>query len=166
MSRGAEFIRQVRPLRGLAFALVSLSLPLGVIAAQCPLQGPTRQADSAGRAFSISSDTSCRRGGAVQSSIEQHRFSVGTANGGSAPAAAAVLPDLQSANASRFDVRWRPVIGPVWVQSVPAWMIDNARSYRHRGLPIVHLWESSHYQIALGLSNRGVPGVYFSQKLP
>jgi hypothetical protein len=33
-------------------------------------------------------------------------------------------------------------------------------------LPVLHIWESSNYLVALGLSNHGVPGVYFSQKLP
>jgi hypothetical protein len=80
---------------------------------------------------------------------------------------AAISPEVQSAIESRLDVHWRPTLpGPAWVQNVPPWMIDDAKRYRHRGLPILHLWESSHYLVALGLSNRGVPGVYFSQKLP
>jgi hypothetical protein len=33
-------------------------------------------------------------------------------------------------------------------------------------LPLVHLWESPHYLLALGLSNHKVPGLYFTQKLP
>jgi hypothetical protein len=50
--------------------------------------------------------------------------------------------------------------------NVPDWVTETARNYRHRGLPLVDLWQSSHCMVALGLSNHGVPGVYFSQKLP
>jgi hypothetical protein len=49
---------------------------------------------------------------------------------------------------------------------VPSWVIDDAKNYKRRGLPILHLWESSHYLVALGLSSHGKPGIYFSQKLP
>jgi len=71
--------------------------------------------------------------------------------------------------ASRFDVRWQITSGPApaWVrQNVPQWITDNARNYRRRGLPLLRLWESSHYMVALGLNNHGVPGAYFTQKLP
>jgi hypothetical protein len=68
--------------------------------------------------------------------------------------------------APQMDVHWRSVAGPAWVQSVPQWVTDNARNYHRRGLPVLHLWESSNYLVALGLSNHGVPGLYFSQKLP
>jgi len=73
---------------------------------------------------------------------------------------------MASPIASRFDVRWQTSPGPAWVQNVPDWVTSNARNYRHRGLPLVHLWESPHYLVALGLSNHGVPGLYFSQRLP
>jgi hypothetical protein len=65
-----------------------------------------------------------------------------------------------------LSVQWRNTVGPAWVASVPDWVTDTAKNYRHRGLPLVDLWQSSHYLLALGLSNHGVPGVYFSQKLP
>jgi hypothetical protein len=68
--------------------------------------------------------------------------------------------------AQQFDIQWRNLPGPAWVENVPDGVIATARSYRHRGLPLVDLWQSSHYMVALGLSNHGVPGVYFTQKLP
>jgi hypothetical protein len=74
--------------------------------------------------------------------------------------------EVRTAIESRFNLRWRPTIGPGWVRNVPSWVIDDAKSYKRRGLPMLHIWESSNYLVALGLSNRGVPGVYFSQKLP
>jgi hypothetical protein len=67
---------------------------------------------------------------------------------------------------ARFGVRWQTTLGPAWVQRVPSWLIQDAKTYHRRGLPVLHLWESSNYLLALGLSNHGVPGVYFSQKLP
>ena len=66
----------------------------------------------------------------------------------------------------RFGVRWQVMPGPAWVQRVPTWLIDDAKTYHRRGLPVLRLWQSPHYLVALGLSNHGVPGVYFSQKLP
>ena len=67
---------------------------------------------------------------------------------------------------ARFGVRWQTMPGPAWVQRVPIWLVEDAKTYHRRGLPVLHLWESSNYLVALGLSNHGVPGVYFSQKLP
>lgn len=68
--------------------------------------------------------------------------------------------------AQQFDIQWRNLPGPAWVENVPDGVIATAKSYHHRGLPLVDLWQSSHYMVALGLSNHGVPGVYFTQKLP
>jgi hypothetical protein len=39
-----------------------------------------------------------------------------------------------------------------------------ARNLRRNGLPIVSLWRSGRSLAAIGLSPRGVPGVYFTQK--
>jgi hypothetical protein len=74
--------------------------------------------------------------------------------------------DSDSGIAPRLELHWRKELGPSWVANVPDWVIDNARNYHRRGLPLVHLWDSPHYLVAVGLSNHGVPGVYFSQKLP
>jgi hypothetical protein len=71
--------------------------------------------------------------------------------------------------ASRFNIPWQitPGPAPAWVQqNVPEWITSNAKNYRRRGLPLLRLWESSHYMVALGLNNHGVPGAYFTQKLP
>ncbi len=40
------------------------------------------------------------------------------------------------------------------------------RSFRRTGLPVVHLWGSGRNVLAIGLSPHGVPGIYFTQKLP
>ena len=80
--------------------------------------------------------------------------------------AAMTSSESDSGIAPRLELHWRKELGPSWVANVPDWVIDNAKNYHRRGLPLVHLWDSPHYLVAVGLSNRGVPGVYFSQKLP
>jgi hypothetical protein len=81
-------------------------------------------------------------------------------------ATANTAPERESGLEARFGVRWQTTPGPAWVQHVPSWLVEDAKTYHRRGLPVLHLWESSNYLVALGLSNHGVPGVYFSQKLP
>ena len=90
------------------------------------------------------------------------------ANSAQAESAAATgtSSEHESGLEARFGVRWQTMPGPAWVQRVPAWLVEDAKTYHRRGLPLLHLWESSNYLVALGLSNHGVPGVYFSQKLP
>ena len=63
---------------------------------------------------------------------------------------------IGSQRAAAFDVHWNN--SPEWVR--------NARAFRRRGLPIVHLWESSQALVAIGVNRHGVPGIYFTQKLP
>jgi hypothetical protein len=41
-----------------------------------------------------------------------------------------------------------------------------ARQIRHNGLPIVRLWQSGQNLVAIGLNPHGVPGIYFTQKVP
>ena len=62
----------------------------------------------------------------------------------------------------RSDLHWENA--PDWVNDTPEWL-RGAWQYRHRGLPLVHLWESSHYLLALGINEHGVPGIYFTQSL-
>lgn len=126
----------------------------------------------------------CRQGTSAQA-IAGDRLSMSVANRLSMDAASVVIAhkiraqmerrfetqannevEMGSPDASRFDVHWQNSQGPAWLQDVPDWVTSNARNYRRRGLPLVHLWESPHYLVALGLSNHGVPGVYFTQKLP
>ena len=40
-----------------------------------------------------------------------------------------------------------------------------ARNFRRSGLPVVTLWHAGRGHLALGLSPRGVPGLYFTQKV-
>jgi hypothetical protein len=40
------------------------------------------------------------------------------------------------------------------------------RNFRHNGLPLVHLWGEGRNLLAIGLSPHGVPGIYFTQKVP
>jgi len=76
------------------------------------------------------------------------------------------MAEAASPIAKQLDVHWQNNAVPLVVQSVPEWVTSTAKNYHRKGLPVVHLWESSNSLIALGLSNHGVPGLYFSQKLP
>jgi hypothetical protein len=54
-----------------------------------------------------------------------------------------------------FPVRWqKPEIERV------------VRNFRHQGLSLVHLWGSGRNVLAIGLSPHGVPGIYFTQRVP
>jgi hypothetical protein len=124
---------------------------------------------------------SCRKNNATQP-VESRRasspmvtaFSTANENAGFARAqpdprmesAARIASEMASTIAPRFDMHWRNSVGPEFVRNIPEWVTTDAKNYHRRGLPLVHLWESSNYLVALGLSNHGVPGVYFSQKLP
>jgi hypothetical protein len=57
--------------------------------------------------------------------------------------------------------------GPISIhwQSQPE-VVRVARQLRHNGLPIVRLWQSGPHLLAIGLSPHGVPGIYFTQKVP
>ncbi|HEY2675335.1 MAG TPA: hypothetical protein VGI65_00095 [Steroidobacteraceae bacterium] len=60
-----------------------------------------------------------------------------------------------------FGINWRRQSGIVNPQEI----VSRAHTMRRTGLPIVHLWQSDKNLVALGLSPRGVPGVYFTQRL-
>lgn len=62
-----------------------------------------------------------------------------------------------------FPIQWRLHAALV----SPSELVSGARNFRRTGLPIVHLWQSNNAndRVALGLSPRGVPGVYFTQKI-
>ena len=56
-----------------------------------------------------------------------------------------------------FDVRWREsreLVGPDLVSVI--------RNYRRDGLPVVHLYESGHNMLAIGVNPHGMPGIYFT----
>jgi hypothetical protein len=53
---------------------------------------------------------------------------------------------------------------PTWMRTAPT-LVHAVKQFRREGLPLVHLWQSQQYQLALGLSNHGRPGLYFTQKL-
>ena len=41
-----------------------------------------------------------------------------------------------------------------------------ARNYKYNGVPLVHLSGAGGTMLAIGVSPRGVPGIYFTQKVP
>jgi hypothetical protein len=97
--------------------------------------------------------------------MEVNPRTVSPGRGGST-AAPGASSESESGLEARFGVRWQTLPGPAWVQRVPSWLVEDAKTYHRRGLPVLNLWQSSRYVVALGLSNHGVPGVYISQKLP
>jgi hypothetical protein len=52
-----------------------------------------------------------------------------------------------------------------WVHNPPQ-ILQELRNYRRQGMPILHLVNSAQTVVALGLSNHGKPGLYFTRKLP
>ena len=62
--------------------------------------------------------------------------------------------DVESGQKSAFVVHWsRPEL------------VIIARNFRRSGLPVVTLWHAGRGRLALGLNPRGVPGLYFTQKV-
>ena len=74
-----------------------------------------------------------------------------------------------TANATRqftqtdFDVEFRPKSAFVIHWTKPELVII-ARNFRRSGLPVVTLWHAGRGRLALGLSPRGVPGLYFTTR--
>ena len=51
-----------------------------------------------------------------------------------------------------------------WINNPPEW-VKAARNYRRQGMPIIHLMQSKDTLVALGVSNHGKPGLYFTRKV-
>lgn len=45
-------------------------------------------------------------------------------------------------------------------------LVTMARNFRHNGVPVVRLWQADRNLVAIGVSPRGVPGIYFTQAVP
>jgi hypothetical protein len=58
----------------------------------------------------------------------------------------------QAGTRAAFAMRWQR--GPEFIRV--------ARGFPRRGLPVVRLWESGPSLLAIGVSPRGVPGIYFT----
>jgi hypothetical protein len=167
--------------RAAALALLLLLSLTGKAMAQCAIEPLGHGGSNGGAAPGWQgAQNACRAGRASASLDKQPTFPLAS-NFSTAAARALVARDsrfgtsaqseaqIASPIASRFDIRWQIAQGPAppWIrQNVPQWITDNAQNYRRRGLPLLRLWESSHYMVALGLSKHGVPGAYFTQKLP
>jgi hypothetical protein len=78
------------------------------------------------------------------------------------PAASAPEParNMDENSPVAFPIQWR--LHPALVNPE---VVSRARNLRRTGLPIVHLWQSNNNLVALGLSPRGIPGVYFTQRI-
>lgn len=79
-------------------------------------------------------------------------------------------PDLRTQSAAEIRIANESAVsaaGPISIhwQSQPE-IVRVARQFRHNGLPIVRLWQSGANLLAIGLNPHGVPGIYFTQKVP
>jgi len=83
-------------------------------------------------------------------------------SGLSASPATSTATMQNSALVSGFSVPWDD--SPDWMHSAPT-LVHAAKEFRHQGLPILHLWQSTQYQLALGLSSHGRAGLYFTQRI-
>jgi hypothetical protein len=63
-----------------------------------------------------------------------------------------------------FDVELRPKSALVIHWQTKPELVIIARNFRRSGLPVVTLWHAGRGLLALGLSPRGVPGLYFTNK--
>jgi hypothetical protein len=70
--------------------------------------------------------------------------------------------EVSSVRAAELRVPWDD--SPSWSRSAPT-LFHAARQLRRQGLPLLHLWQSQHFQLALGLNSRGRPGIYLTQKM-
>ena len=80
------------------------------------------------------------------------------------PATAGTTRQLTQTN---FDVEFRPNSAFVMHWQTRPKLVIIVRNFRRSGLPLVTLWQAgrgSRGLLALGLSPRGVPGLYFTQK--
>jgi hypothetical protein len=88
--------------------------------------------------------------------LDQPRVKTSAESTLSVPGTEAALEDHSRV---AFGINWRAESGVV----NPHEIVSRAHNLRRSGLPIVHLWQSNQNLVAIGLSPRGVPGVYFSQ---
>jgi hypothetical protein len=63
--------------------------------------------------------------------------------------------------AGAFAIRWQNNNAAVSPQ-----VVHMVRNFRHDGLPLLRLWQSQKGVLAVGLNPRGVPGVYFTHRVP
>jgi hypothetical protein len=129
----------------LAATVANAGAPSGLPPAQAQLPAPHTM------------DLSAPRLGPVRERAGPLRFdhlhgSSATANGATRQFTQSFDDELRAKSA--FVIRWqtKPELERV------------ARNLRHNGLPVVKLWHSGRGLVALGLSPRGVPGLYFTQK--
>jgi hypothetical protein len=80
----------------------------------------------------------------------------------SAPGTPEPSRNMDESSPVAFPIQWR--VHPTLVSPE---LVSRARNFRRTGLPIVHLWQSNNNSnlVALGLSPRGIPGVYFTQRI-
>ena len=149
------------PTRGFLSALTAL-LVCGPVASQPGTQNANEQRFSGtGRAHSAASlvlDLHYIKSDAPLAPIRTWRFAAVN----SLPLTGVIPTVTDEESAFMLDERtsgaFRP---PVRSQRYPQ-LARLVRDYRRNGLPVARLWASGHGLLAIGLSPRGVPGLYFT----
>jgi hypothetical protein len=119
------------------------------------------------RTFNTATLNTTVAGGAHAGGVEAGRWSMA----GALSAASVASQHEQNAELetpvqrSLSDVHWAD--SRDWIHNPPEW-VKAARNYKRQGMPIVHLLQSQDKSrlLALGVSNHGKPGLYYTQKLP
>ena len=135
-----------------------------ILEAACNREGVSRTLN---RSFNTATLNATAAGSAHPGGVEASRWSMA---GALSAASIASQPEQNAEFAtpvqrSLSDVHWTDTRD--WVHNPPEW-VKAARNYKRQGMPIVHLLQSQDKSslLALGVSNRGKPGLYFTQKLP
>jgi hypothetical protein len=78
----------------------------------------------------------------------------------SSPAVAHPAEEDQAAAKTLVNLHWTDAA------AVSPHLVTMARNFKHNGVPVVKLWQADRNLVALGVSPRGVPGIYFTQAVP
>jgi hypothetical protein len=157
---------------------LTLLLSFGVhVSAQCPLNTTTSNHGSIGAhmlEISCSRESSSRINSLPRPPIEGHveghadpvianRWSMAASVSAANVVSQAKESDLESPVArSLGELRWTD--SHDWINNPPEW-VKAARNYKRQGMPIIHLMQSKDTLVALGVSNHGKPGLYFTRKV-
>jgi len=164
--------RSPRTLKSLLTLMASLSIGVHV-SAQCPANAAAPNRGSIGAhmlEMSCSREASPRTNSLPLPQVESH---VDLISNRWSTAAAVSAANVVSQHARETELEL-PVARSLselhwadshdWINNPPEW-VKAARNYKRQGMPIIHLMQSKDTLVALGVSNHGKPGLYFTRKV-
>lgn len=143
-----DSVQRCRSSSGLLLA-VSLSLLIAVADASCPAPDIIRPPANAHSANTHSANTHSIGACALDAPLPAHESDA-------AATESSVYKTLDH-------VPWADARD--WVHNPPQ-LLQELRNYKRQGMPILHLVNTSQTVVALGVSNHGKPGLYFTRQLP